>query len=123
MCEDIRKERAAQSWPLDFAEYRALPNLMRQNFTAPTDEQRRLASFATIHTRGAGKLSDREVAHGTLEDMLKWFLRVEPSYQRNLILVKDSMEFRPAEVESLALQLGVKLKAEQQLHEALQRRE
>lgn len=68
------------------------------------DDTRRLASFATVHTRGAGKLTDREIAHGTLEDMIKWFQRVEPGYRRTLILVKDGLEFRPAEVESLARQ-------------------
>jgi hypothetical protein len=57
--------------------------------------------------KGLGKLSEREIAHGTLEEMIKTFRRTEPGLRRNLILVKDSMEFRPAEIEGLAQQLGV----------------
>jgi hypothetical protein len=57
---------------------------------------------ATLHRKGGGTLTERWVAGGSLANMIKRFMREEPSARREFLIMHEDMEYHPAEIQNLA---------------------
>ena len=57
---------------------------------------------ATLHRRGGGTLTERQVAGGSLASMIKRFMQEEPNARREFLIMHEDMEYQPAEIQNLA---------------------
>jgi hypothetical protein len=60
---------------------------------------------AILYVRGSGSLQERRLASGTVKGMLDRFFSEPPSSQRELVMVANDLEYRPAEIVGLATRL------------------
>jgi hypothetical protein len=89
----------------------SMSGLRRDLYLSALDDdiQRRKAA-ASVFRRGPGAGANRVVAEGRLESMIEWIVGGLNGDRRNFVLVKDGMEYQPAEVENLARQFGISVR-------------